>query len=1186
MQSAQHQHSDIMPWQLGDAAIAQVRTWLEAAAQIKPDASAQRLAGVLKDPAGLDFTVGFVDRVVRPEDNAAAADALAHIAEDVPEFLPWYLQAAVRAGGKLARVLPGVVVPAAQAALRSMVGHLIIDSRDPHLGKAINKLRTEGVKLNINLLGEAILGQGEADRRIAATLALIERDDVDYVSIKVSATVAPHNHWAHDEAVEDIVEKLRPVYRAALHADPVTFINLDMEEYKDLDLTLDVYRRLISEPEFRDYASGIVLQAYLPDAYQAMVELQEFAAERVAAGGAPIKVRVVKGANLPMEQVQAAMHHWPQTVWPTKQDTDTNYKRLLNLALTPEHLQNVQIGVAGQNLFDIALAYLLMQHRGIDVDGPVDFEMLLGMATAQAEAVRADVGRLLLYTPVVHPDEFDVAISYLVRRLEEGASQENFMSAVFELDDEHFFAREADRFLASLAQLEHDVDVTPQPRRTQNRQTEDFNTASPVVFANAADSDPDLAANRAWGRQILERMRHSTLGDELVHNSTVTTQEQLETVITSAMQAGAVWRELPLTSRSQVLIRIGDHLAQARGDLIEVMGSETGKTIDQSDPEVSEGIDFARYYGEQCLRLGDVSGATPHPVKLTVATPPWNFPMAIPTGSVTAALAAGSPVIFKPAPQAQRTAAVIVQAIWAALDEFDLPREIVAFVVAEESTIGTSLVTDPRVERVILTGGYETAKLFKDLRPDMPLLGETSGKNALIVTPSADLDLAVADVVNSAFGHAGQKCSAASLVILVGQTTTSQRFHRQLLDAISSLVVDHPDNPQAQMGPLIEKPGEKLRRGLTQLEPGQRWHLQPRQLDDTGRLFSPGVRSGIKPDSEYHLTEYFGPILGVMSAATLQDAIEYVNAVPYGLTSGIHSLDPEEIATWSEHITAGNLYINRGITGAIVRRQPFGGWKRSSIGPGAKAGGPNYLVGLTDWTDAPDTVPETTDPIVDEVTDAAAQYLRDDDAAWLANAVAHDAIDVETFTGQRDISNIQVEVNALRYRPVAVTIRLTDTSSEAVARMLRVASAGSRVQQAVTSGQGTGVVPANTVSLPPEVAEGVAQVLAQLDAAVVFEDTEEWVQRARRLAATDPAEGTARIRLIGTAETQATISTISHSPETAIYEQPVTSAGRLEMLPFLREQAVTMTAHRFGTLNDLPEYSLGEIKFGHDSSSA
>lgn len=1180
MQSAQHRHREVMPWQLGDAAIAQVRTWLRAAADVTPDASAQQLAGVLKDPAGLDFTVGFVDRVVRPEDNAAAADALAHIADAVPKFLPWYVQAAVRAGGAFAKLAPAVVVPAARAALRSMVGHLIIDAQDRNLKKAISKIQTEGTRLNINLLGEAILGQAEADRRIAATVALIDRDDVDYVSIKVSATVAPHNHWAYDEAVDDIVEKLRPVYRAAMHADPVTFINLDMEEYKDLDLTLDVYRKLISEPEFQHFASGVVLQAYLPDAYGAMVELQSFAAQRVAAGGAPLKVRVVKGANLPMERVQAAMHHWPQTVWPTKQDTDTNYKRILNYALTSEHLANVRIGVAGQNLFDIALAYLLMQHRGIDVNGPVDFEMLLGMATAQAEAVRADVGRLLLYTPVVHPDEFDVAISYLVRRLEEGASEENFMSGVFDLDDEAVFGREADRFLASLEQLEHETGVTPRPRRTQNRQTEDFSQPSPTAFANAADTDPDLEANRAWGRNILERMATSTLGDAIVADHRIETEEQLETAMTAAISAGITWQALPLETRSQVLIRIGDHLAASRGDLIEVMGSETGKTIDQSDPEVSEGIDFARYYGQQCLELNNVAGAAAHPVGLTVVTPPWNFPVAIPTGSVTSALAAGSPVIFKPAPQAQRTAAVIVEAIWAALEEFDLPRDIVRFVIAEENTVGTSLVTDPRVERVILTGGYDTARFFKELRPDMPLLAETSGKNAIIVTPSADLDLAVADIVYSAFGHAGQKCSAASLVILVGQTAVSKRFHRQLLDAVNSLVVDHPTNPQAQMGPVIERPGQKLARGLTELEVGQRWQIKPQQLDDTGRLYSPGVRSGIKPGSEYHMTEYFGPVLGVMSADTLNDAIDYVNAVPFGLTSGIHTLDPEEITTWTEHVTAGNLYINRGITGAIVRRQPFGGWKRSAIGPGAKAGGPNYLMALTNWQDEPTTVPDTTDPLADELAHAVADMLNADDRAWLTAAVAADAVAVEQFTGQQDISNLQVEVNVLRYRPIGVTVRLTETTSSAIAQLLRVVFAGLRVHQAVASAQGTGRLPVNTVSLPSNMPRGIAKVFRRFELEVVFESTDAWLHRIQRIAATDPARGPDRIRLIGTADTETTVNAAAHSPETAIYTQPVTSAGRLEMLPFIREQSVTMTAHRFGTLNDLPQQALGEIHYG------
>ncbi len=244
--------------------------------------------------------------------------------------------------------------------------------------------------------------------------------------------------------------------------------------------------------------------------------------------------------------------------------------------------------------------------------------------------------------------------------------------------------------------------------------------------------------------------------------------------------------------------------------------------------------------------------------------------------------------------------------------------------------------------------------MFRSWKHDLPLLAETSGKNAIIVTPSADLDLAVADVVKSAFGNAGQKCSAASLVILVGSVATSERFRRQLADAVTSLAVGYPQDPATQMGPIVEPAQGKLERGLTVLAEGEEWLVQPRQLDDTGKLWSPGVRDGVQPGSEFHLTEYFGPVLGIMTAKNLDEAIGLQNAVDYGLTAGIHSLDTDEVARWLDTVQAGNLYVNRGITGAIVRRQPFGGWKRSGVGPGAKVGGPNTLLVLGSWkpTDA------------------------------------------------------------------------------------------------------------------------------------------------------------------------------------------------------------------------------------------
>src|SRR6476619_3067189 len=995
---------------LAEDTIALVRHWLTEAAQVPVDASAEQLAGVLKDPNGLDFTVGFVDGVVRPEDLQVAARNLAALAPKVPAFLPWYMRSAVRLGGAMAPALPQVVIPVARRVLREMVGHLIVDATDAKLGPAIAKIRRDGIKLNVNLLGEAVLGEHEASRRLEGTHTLLARPDVDYVSIKVSSTVAPHSAWAFDEAVEHVVETLTPLFARAAS---------------------------FPQPKFKNLEAGIVLQAYLPDALAAMIRLQEWAAARRADGGAAIKVRVVKGANLPMEQVEASLHDWPLATWGTKLDSDINYKRVINYALHPDRIGNIRIGVAGHNLFDIAFAWLLAKQRG--VESCIEFEMLLGMAQGQAEAVKKDVGSLLLYTPVVHPAEFDVAIAYLIRRLEEGASQDNFMSAVFELsENETLFEREKQRFLASLAKLDDEV---PGPNRLQNRAV----PAAPLPhdsFENTADTDPSLPANRDWGRAILGRVLSSTLGNAAVEAATINDAETLNTVIETAVAKGKAWGALTGAERAEILHRAGDVLEARRADLLEVMASETGKTIDQGDPEISEAVDFAHYYAESARKLDDVDGAAFVPAKLTVVTPPWNFPVAIPAGSTLAALAAGSAVVIKPAKQARRSGAVMIEALW----EAGVPRDVLTMVQLGERELGKQLISHPAVDRVILTGGYETAELCRSFRKELPLLAETSGKNAIIVTPSADLDLAAKDVAYSAFGHAGQKCSAASLVILVGSVATSKRFHNQLIDAVTSLKVGYPQDPTSQMGPIIEPANGKLLNALTTLGEGETWAVEPRKLDDSGKLWSPGVRSGVRRGSYFHLTEFFGPVLGVMTADTLEEAIAIQNQIEYGLTAGLHSLNPDELGVWLDTIQAGNLYVNRGITGAIVQRQPFGGWKKSAVGAGTKAGGPNYLAGLGDWTSAVSTQGAAAGAApahagVRRIEDAAKGFLTADELAPLQRALASDARAwAEEFGTARDVSGLSAERNVFRYRALPVTVRLAE--DEPLAGLVRTVAAG------------------------------------------------------------------------------------------------------------------------------------------------
>ena len=1141
---------------LADAAIATVRRWLTESADIAPDKSAQRLAGVLRDPLGLDFTLGFVDRVVRPEDLRVAARNLETLSRAIPKFLPWYLRAAILLGGGFAPLLPWLIVPIARRVLRGMVAHLVIDATPKKLDKTLHRLRRQRIRLNMNLLGEAVLGDEESDRRLEGTRELLQRSDVDYVSIKVSSVAAQLSMWAFDETVTRVAERLTPLYELAATSAKSKFINLDMEEFRDLDLTTAVFMRLLDQPKLLKLEAGIVLQAYLPDALNALQGLTAWATERRQRGGAGIKVRVVKGANLAMEQVDATVHGWPLATYSHKVETDTNYKRVLNWALTPEHTDAVRIGVAGHNLFDVAYAWLLARERHVDTR--IEFEMLLGMATGQAEVVKRDVGGLLLYTPVVHPGEFDSAISYLVRRLEENASTENFMSGLFELaSNAEVFAREAGRFIASLDGLDGSV---PASHRVQDRLHPSGLPGVLSAFENEPDTDPSRADNRSWGRSILERSVRSTLGEQTIAAAAVSDPTLLDALIDGAAKAGDVWAALPATARSRILHDAGDVLSVFRARLIEVMASETGKTLAEGDVEVSEATDFAHYYAERALDLERVPGALFVPTRLTVVAPPWNFPVAIPAGSVLAALAAGSGVILKPAPQARRCAAVLAEALW----EAGVPRALLTLVDIEEGALGKRLIAAPEVGRVILTGAWETAKLFRSWRSDLPLLAETSGKNAIIVTPSADLDLAVADVVKSAFGHAGQKCSAASLVILVGSVATSERFQRQLVDSVKTLRVGLPSDPTTQMGPIIERAKGKLLEGLTKLGDGEEWLVKPRQLDETGRLWSPGVRSGVAAGSAFHRTEYFGPMLGIMTAATLDEAIELQNATDYGLTAGIHSLDPEEVTRWTEQVDAGNLYVNRGITGAIVRRQPFGGWKRSSVGSSAKAGGPNYLMTLGSWKALESDPGE--DLTLEGISEPVARVIKraqtgleflEFDRVRLA-AVRDEKAWLSEFGVSRDVSDLGVERNVFRYRPLPVTIRLAEGSS--MGDLIRLVVAATRA--------GSALFVSSYLPLPQPLIELFGEFGSPtLTQSIIVESDARW---HTRLVAGELK--TTRIRLVG-GNASVLAGIVGGNPDVAIYGGPVTTAGRIELLPFLHEQAVSVTAHRFGN----PDHAMATL---------
>ena len=1088
-----------------------------------------RVAALAADQDSRSFLLELTDQVLRIRTRGRAAARLADLVATypAPAMAGPVDRLALRLGARLARAAPGPVVALATARLRRELGSVVLPWEPGPLGRHIRRRRAQGMRLNVNLLGEAVLGERQAAERARLVEELLGRPDVDCVSVKLSALDSQLDVLAYEHTLEGVRARLRPILRAAAAHRPAKLVNLDMEEYRDLELTVDAFTSLLDEPDFAHLTAGIALQAYLPDSVDVLRRLCEYARRRCAAGGAPVRVRLVKGANLAMEQVEAELRAWPQAPYPSKAHVDANYKRLVEIALSPENAGALRIGLASHNLFDVAWALVADRHAG---GGRVEIEMLEGMAVAEATAVAAVAGGVLLYAPVVRRDDFESAVAYLVRRFDENTAPENFLSHLASLEPASpVWEDQRRRFRAAVQDRTRPLAVPRRPVTLAGRPP----TMPGHRFANVPDTDWTVPGNRAALTEAMADLAHSppspvpALVDGAVVDRPLTgvgidpsepgapwyqyVQSDVATVeraVATAVRAAPRWAATPAEERRRVLLAVADEMEAQRAQTIAVMVRDGGKVVREADPEVSEAVDGARFYGEQAVALDGRHGAgavfTPHGV--VVVAPPWNFPYAIPAGGTLAALAAGNAVVLKPAPETVLTAAALV----AQCHKAGVPTDVLQFVPCADDDAGRRLVTHPHVGAVVLTGAWDTARLFLGWRPELALHAETSGKNAIVVTAAADQEDAVRDLVHSAFSHAGQKCSAASVAILEGPVHDDPRFLERLADAVSSLRVGPAADPATSVGPLIRPPEGALLRALTRLAPGERWLVEPRQVGDNPHLWSPGVKLGVAPGSELHLTECFGPVLGVMRARDLDDAVALQNAPPYGLTGGISSLDEREIGYWQERVAVGNVYVDRHITGAIVRRQPFGGWKRSSIGPGAKAGGASYVASLGRWRRAGGAV-----DVVRELASARAEAER-------------------LLTGE-DPTGLASEQNLFRLRPLErAGLRLgPGTDPAAVEVALGVAALLGTDVELSTSGGAPG--------LPPgAIEEDGAAFLSRL--------LERGITRVR-LACPDP---TLRLAMLDAG--------------LEVDTEPLVASGTYELERWTREQAVSRTLHRHGNV--------------------
>ena len=1126
-----------------------------------------KMARMMDDPMGKTLTLAMADQVFRSPSESRSASQFRYLIEEygIPSYLPVHEQMAMRMGAISSAFLPDVVMPAITWKMRGESSEVILPSEDEKLIPHLRKRKEQGIRMNINQLGEAILGEEEAAKRMDQVVARLESPECEYISVKISAIFSQINLVAYDDTLEQIKERLRRLYRTAqTHTfkqndgtESPKFVNLDMEEYRDLHLTCDAFQQVLMEDEFLNLRAGIVLQAYLPDSYQVQKDLTDWARERVAQGGATIKIRIVKGANLAMEEVESSLHDWELAPYTCKADVDANYKRMVHYGCHPENAKVVQLGIASHNLFEIA--YAMLMRAGNGVEEFVEFEMLEGMANHQARAVRDAMNGLLLYAPVVKKEDFHSAIAYLVRRLDENTAEENFLHDLFGMKKgDEKWEKQKKMFLSA---CERRNEVSDKPARTQNRATEVNKLDLEAPFKNAADTDWSLRHNVNWilkniedyNAQAIEPIpvqiagefihtpetkvgRNPAKPEEESYRFSGVDSEGVERALQCAADAQPAWEARSIEERSKILKQVGVELANARGRCIAATMFDGGKPAPEADAEVSEAIDFANYYADSMSDPAFFDGTKPKALGTIVVTPPWNFPFAIPCGGVLAALMAGNSVILKPASEAVLTSWEMVQVLWKA----GVPKDVLQFVMVGDRDAGKKLLTDDRCSGVILTGGYSTARMFQDWKPEMKLFAETSGKNSLIITSAADPDQAVKDLVKSAFGHAGQKCSAASLAIIEADLYDDPAFMRQLKDATASLKVGPSWDPASIVTPVIHAPEGDLARAQTTLDDGETWLLEPKMVDGNPCLWTPGIKLGVAPKSWYRCTECFGPVLGIVRADNLEHAIEIQNDSDFGLTGGIHTLDAREIEIWRDRVEVGNAYINRGITGAIVQRQPFGGWKNSVFGPGSKAGGPNYVSLMAEWNQ--ESLPKSLASVSSSVTsvlDDLVTQLPDDAELLKASAGSYAKWWEEEFSVEHDPSNLHGESNHFRYRAYPRILLRAEGMSDVELAQIVLAVTTCGVKMDISTDKTTLLMKELTIPVTEESESALIQRLPEIAKSYGI------------LRVLSPSEALQR------AANDNALQTITAKP---------LANGRLELLQYLREQAISETTHRYGNV--------------------
>jgi RHH-type proline utilization regulon transcriptional repressor/proline dehydrogenase/delta 1-pyrroline-5-carboxylate dehydrogenase len=933
----------------------------------KKGAYARIMEWSMRDPAFKAQLFRFVD--VLPS-LGSSAEIVRHLREYLGDKAV-ELNPAMKTGLAAAAFAPALLAGPVKANVTAMAGQFVAGATPEDLVRRLRSNAACGIATTIDLLGETVVSAAEADAFLRRNLDVLETvgravsgggapcfSDLGpkgplprlNLSVKVSA-LTPEVHPADPgHSIEALKERLRPILRRA--GEIGAFINFDMESYGLKDLTLSLFRSILGEDEFRERpAVGIALQAYLRDCERDLEGLVAWARRE----GRPIVVRLVKGAYWDFETILAGQRGWPVPVWARKPESDANYEKLSLLLL--RNADKVAPAFASHNVRSCAHAIAQADRLGLDPRA-YEFQALYGMADEFKAALVASGHRVREYCPV---GDLLPGMAYLVRRLLENTSNEGFLRA----KDADGASREI--LMRNPVELLGGAPAPAAPAPAfRNAPNTDFNLESNRLRMRAALESAAAGPGRRHpivigGRRIADRewvvSSNPARPSQTVGRWARATEADADAAVAAARAAWPAWAAEPAGARASILERAAGIIEARRFELAALEVLEAGKPWVEADADISEAVDFCRYYASEARALGlprttqevpgerDVQLWVPRGVGVAIA--PWNFPLAILCGLTVAPLVAGNSVVMKPAEQTT----VIAAALMDILAEAGVPPGVLNFVPGRGEDVGARLVSHPGVDFVAFTGSravgcriWEAAGRTQPGQANLKkVVCEMGGKNALIIDNDADLDEAIPAALYSAFGFSGQKCSALSrLIVLDG---VHDRFVERFIAACASVPVGDPSLPGTVVGPVIDR--EARDKILSLIEAGKAeatlafQSAIPGGLDPEGTYVPATVFTGVAPSARIAREEIFGPVVAILRAKDLDQAFAIAMDVDYALTGGLFSRSPGALERAQREYRVGNLYLNRGITGAVVERHPFGGFRMS--GGGSKAGGRGYL---------------------------------------------------------------------------------------------------------------------------------------------------------------------------------------------------------------------------------------------------